>query len=62
MNPPEREGYMPGIGALHIDVPIEVLLTGTHFRVQGEVLLTDVTEDGGGFACVPGPRPHHKTR
>ena len=47
MNPPQREGYMPGIGALHIDVPIDVLLT-------------DVTEDGGGFACVPGPRPHPK--
>jgi hypothetical protein len=41
MNPPARDGVssdLPGIGALHIDVPMEVLLTGTHFRVQGEVL------------------------
>ena len=57
MNPPAQDGFssdLPGIGALHIDVPAEVLLTGRHFRVQGEVLLTDVTSDGGGFACIPG--------
>ena len=55
MNPPARDGIasdLPGIGALHIDVPMEVLLSGNHFRVQGEVLLSDVTSDGGGFACV----------
>jgi len=41
MNPPPGGGASsapPGTGALHIDVPMEVLLTGTHFRVQGEVL------------------------
>jgi hypothetical protein len=54
MNPPQREGFLPGIGCLHIDLSRDIMLQGRHFRLQGEVLLTDVDEDGGGFACVPG--------
>ena len=55
MNPPEKAGFLPGIGCLHIDLSRDVLLQGRHLKLQGEVLLNDVDENGGGgFACVPG--------
>jgi len=50
-NPPQHAGYKFAGSPLHWDTSLELPIPD---RFQGLLYLTDVTEEGGAFQCVPG--------
>jgi ectoine hydroxylase-related dioxygenase (phytanoyl-CoA dioxygenase family) len=53
MKPPARPED-EAAGFCHWDLGEQILRQPLHLRVQGELLLRDMTPDAGGFQCVPG--------